>query len=89
MDVVGFGHIDGYVNAWAYRAFRNAAAMLDELPDRKDLAARSHLAATRLRGSYAPALVNPETGWVAGWRKSGVVSLCWGLAFCGGLHLRC
>ena len=21
-DVVGFGHIDGYVNAWAYRAFR-------------------------------------------------------------------
>ncbi len=68
-DVVGFGHIDGYVNAWGYRAFRNAAALLDELPSRRDLAQRCREAGKRLRGSYAKALVNPETGWVAGWRS--------------------
>jgi hypothetical protein len=66
-DVVGFGHIDGYVNAWAYRAFRNAAAMFDELPNQRALASRCREAATQLRAGYAPALVNPETGWVAGW----------------------
>jgi hypothetical protein len=69
MDVVGFGHIDGYVNAWAYRAFRNAAAMFDEIPHQKDLAARCRDAATRLHAGYAPALVNPATGWVSGWRS--------------------
>ncbi|MCC6698539.1 MAG: hypothetical protein IT365_23150 [Candidatus Hydrogenedentes bacterium] len=69
MDVVGFGHIDAYVNAWAYRAFRNAAAMLDALPAHRDLAAQCRDTATRLRIAYAPALVNPETGWVAGWRS--------------------
>lgn len=69
LDVVGFGHIDGYVNAWAYRAFRNAAALLDELPSRHGLAQRCRDAAQRLRKSYFKALVNPETGWVAGWRS--------------------
>lgn len=69
MDVIGFGHIDAYVNAWAYRAFRNAAAMLDDLLAHGDLAARCRDTATRLRSAYAPALVNPETGWVAGWRS--------------------
>ncbi len=69
MDVVGFGHVDAYVNAWAYRGFRNAAALLGELPERKTLAARCRDVAEHLRESYASALVNPETGWVAGWRS--------------------
>ncbi|MEX0653881.1 MAG: hypothetical protein WD534_15800 [Phycisphaeraceae bacterium] len=67
-DVVGFGHIDGYVNAWAYRAFRNAAAMLEDL-GRGDDAARCREHAAGLKAGYAPALLNPDTGWLAGWRS--------------------
>ena len=69
MDVVGFGHIDAYVNAWAYRGFRNAAALLDALPPHRSLATQCRETAARLRENYAPALVNPETKWVAGWRS--------------------
>ncbi|MBI5091094.1 MAG: hypothetical protein HZB26_01460 [Candidatus Hydrogenedentes bacterium] len=69
MDVVGFGHLDAYVNAWSYRAFRNATALLGELPKHTGLATRCREAAMRLRQGFAAALVNPETGWVAGWRS--------------------
>jgi hypothetical protein len=69
MDVVGFGHIDGYVNAWAYRAFRNAAAMLDDLARHRDLVSACRQAAARLRANYSPVLLNPDTGWIAGWRS--------------------
>jgi len=68
MDVVGFGHIDAYVNAWAYRALRNAAAMLDDLRN-KAMATRCRHVAENLRAHYTLELVNPETGWVAGWRS--------------------
>ncbi len=68
MDVVGFGHIDAYVNAWAYRALRNATALLTAL-NLDDDALRCREAAKRLRAAYAPALLNPDTGWVAGWRS--------------------
>jgi hypothetical protein len=66
--VVGFGHIDAYVNAWSYRAFRNAAAILTDLGD-TDRAAHCRDAALRIRANYARQLVNPKTGWVAGWRS--------------------
>lgn len=69
MDVVGFGHIDGYVNAWAYRALRNAAALFEDLPSSRNRAPQCRQAAARLREHYTDALVNPETGWVAGWRS--------------------
>ena len=69
MDVVGFGHIDGYVNAWAYRAFRNAAAMLDDLSNHRDLVRECRKAAKNLSQNYAKVLLNPKTGWVAGWRS--------------------
>ncbi len=69
MDVVGFGHIDGYVNAWAYRAFRNVAAMLDDLSSSRDLVLRCRQAATKLCESYPSFLLNSETGWFAGWRS--------------------
>lgn len=69
MDVIGFGHIDGYVNAWAYRAFRNAAALFDDLSNNKPLVERCRQAAQNIRDNYASALLNPETGWIAGWRS--------------------
>lgn len=68
MDVIGFGHIDAYVNAWGYRGLRNAAAIFAELGD-PETAERCHVRAAALRAAYAPALLNPETGWVAGWRS--------------------
>lgn len=68
MDVVGFGHLDAYVNAWTYRALRNAAALLCALED-ASLARRAGAAADRLRAAFPAAFLNPQTGWVAGWRS--------------------
>ncbi len=68
MDVVGFGHLDAYVNAWTYRGLRNAAALLraSDAP----LAGQCRAAADVLREAYPRVLVNPATGWVAGWRSA-------------------
>jgi hypothetical protein len=68
MDVVGFGHIDGYVNAWCYRALRNAACLMEELKD-TGLAETCRYLADGIRRAYTEALINPETGWVAGWKS--------------------
>jgi hypothetical protein len=68
MDVVGFGHIDGYVNALTYRALRNASALLTAGGD-TDLAARSRDGAEQILACYAKVLVNPKTGWVAAWKS--------------------
>jgi hypothetical protein len=68
MDVVGFGHMDAYVNALSYRAFRNATALLAAIDDR-ELALRAKAAADGIRANYARYLLNPQTGWVAGWRS--------------------
>jgi hypothetical protein len=68
MDVVGFGHLDAYVNAWSYRGLRNAAPLLTAL-GRGELAARCTAAADALREAYPRYLLSPETGWVAGWRS--------------------
>jgi hypothetical protein len=68
MDVIGFGHIDAYVNAWAFRGLKNAAALLARLGDAA-LAARCAETAGALAASYAGQLINPATGWVAGWRS--------------------
>jgi hypothetical protein len=67
-DVVGFGHVDAFSNAIGYRAFRNAAAMLAAL-GRTEPAARCRRFADGMRAAYGPCLLNPETGWVAGWRS--------------------
>lgn len=68
LDTVGFGHICGLTNAWAYRAFRNAAAMLAELKQ-ADLARRCRQCAARIKANYAEQLLNPATGWLGGWRS--------------------
>lgn len=67
-DIIGFGHMDAYVNAWTYRGLRNAAAVLGLL-DQGDLANRCRQAARGIRENYAKFLINPKTGWVAGWRS--------------------
>jgi hypothetical protein len=66
--VVGFGHMDAYVNAWSYRALRNATALLTLL-GRDTIAAQTREAAEILKTNYAQQLINPKTGWVIGWRS--------------------
>jgi len=66
MDIIGFGHIDAYSNAFAYRALRNASALFAELK-RKDLSGICLEKALKLRTAYEQKLVNPKTGWVAAW----------------------
>ena len=68
MDVVGFGHIDAYVNAWSFRALKNAVGLCRVL-DEPALAARCADVAAALAENYGRQLLNPETGWVAGWRS--------------------
>ncbi|MCL5996987.1 MAG: hypothetical protein M1546_13165 [Chloroflexi bacterium] len=67
-DVIGFGHMDAYVNAWTYRALRNATALWQALGNAA-LANSCDVAAKQLRQGFLEYLVNPETGWVAGWRS--------------------
>jgi hypothetical protein len=69
MDVIGFGHIDAYVNAWAYRGLRNAAAILQDLVHANALARQCREAAKNIRDQYAAHLLNPQTKWIAGWRS--------------------
>ena len=68
MDQVGFGHMDAYVNAWTYRALKNGAALLRKTGD-ADLAGRCRDTAAAMRTPFTRYLVNPDTGWVAGWRS--------------------
>jgi hypothetical protein len=67
-DVVGFGHLDAYVNAWTYRAMRNAAALLADLGDAEQ-ARRCREFAACIRAGYGPTLLNPATGWVSCWKS--------------------
>ncbi len=68
MDVIGFGHIDAYVNAWSYRGLKNAAALGARLGD-SELVEHCTQTAEALAANYARQLINPETGWVSGWRS--------------------
>ncbi len=68
MDVIGFGHMDAYVNAWTYRGLRNATALLDDL-GQHGLAQQCRERAAKLRTAFPQFLLNPKTGWVAGWRS--------------------
>ena len=68
MDVIGFGHQDAYVNALSYRGFRNAAALLTDV-GRHEQARQCREAAAGIQASYARTFLNPETGWIAGWRS--------------------
>ena len=67
-DTINFGHEDAFGNALAYRAGTMFAALARELGhagDAEFFAAK----AERLRAAYAPALLNPATGLIAGWKS--------------------
>jgi hypothetical protein len=71
MDVISFGWKDAFANALLYGALVRMARVLPRL----EIDGRAGLSAEALRGwaarlaeSYESAFLNPETGWVAGWR---------------------
>lgn len=68
MDVIGFGHLDAYVNALAYRGLRCGAALFQDLGD-KGLAGECAAGAAAIRRAYRAEFWNPRTGWLAGWRS--------------------
>jgi len=67
-DIVGFGHLDAYVNAFSYRAMKNAVTLFTALKQ-DDLADRCGEAAASIRSHYAKHFVNPKTGWVVCWKS--------------------
>lgn len=68
MDVIGFGHLDAYVNALSYRAFMNAVTLLKIL-GHYDHSQRCKAAATGIHKKYSSTFINPKTGWVSGWKS--------------------
>ncbi len=68
MDVIGFGHIDAYVNAWSFRALKNATTIFKILGN-DSLSQTCKDLANAISENYAHKLINPETGWVSGWKS--------------------
>lgn len=68
-DVVSFGGKDAYVNALLFRALRLLA---DSLPAQgaADLADGLADWADRIAAAFEATFVNPDTGWIAGWRSA-------------------
>ncbi|HOD49758.1 MAG TPA: hypothetical protein PKY01_11455 [Candidatus Hydrogenedentes bacterium] len=67
-DAINFGWKDAYSNALMYRAFCCLADLNARL-NREDRREFWLARALRLKQAYAPALLNPETGWLAMWRS--------------------
>jgi hypothetical protein len=68
-DTINFGYEDAFANALAYRAgtmFAELARELKHDDDAKFFAVK----AAKLRSAYAPALLNPATGVLAGWKSA-------------------
>jgi hypothetical protein len=67
-DVIAFGWKDAYVNAVLYEALKRLALELPRL-GQEPLAEGLDAWAGKLRENFAPIFMNPETGWLAGWRS--------------------
>jgi hypothetical protein len=68
-DTYSSGHKNAYVNALAHRAWLGLAALEKRL-GRADQAAACTARAAALRAAFIPALLNPESGWLAWWRSA-------------------
>ena len=68
-DTINFGHEDAFSNALAYHAATVFAELARKLK-REDDAAFFTEKAAKLRAAYAPNLLNPATGIVAGWKSA-------------------
>lgn len=68
-DTISFGWKDAWANAVVFEAVVTFDAALRRL-GRPDLAEGLGDWAQRLRAAYLPTFLNPETGWIAGWRSA-------------------
>ena len=68
-DVLSFGWKDAFANAVLHPTLLVLARALPRL-GRPDLAEGLEEWAARLRAAYLPTFLNPETGWIAGWRSA-------------------
>lgn len=68
-DALNCGHKDGFPNALIYRAWRCLADLEDKL-GRTEQCSRYNKLADRLKAIYAKTLLNPKTGWLAGWKSA-------------------
>jgi hypothetical protein len=68
-DTINFGHEDAFANALAYRGATMFAELARKLNHAEDARFFSEKAA-KLRAAYAPTLLNPTTGVLAGWKSA-------------------
>ena len=68
-DTINFGHEDAFANALAYRGATMFAELARKLNHAEDARFFSEKAA-KLRAAYAPTLLNPVTGVIAGWKSA-------------------
>ena len=68
-DCINFGHEDAFANALAYRGATMFAELARKLNHAEDARFFSEKAA-KLRDAYAPTLLNPATGVLAGWKSA-------------------
>jgi hypothetical protein len=68
-DCINFGHEDAFANALAYRGATMFADLARELKHDEDAKFFAEKAA-KLRAAYAPKLLNPATGVLAGWKSA-------------------
>jgi len=68
-DTINFGHEDAFANALAYRAATMFAGLATKLNHSNDAVFFSEKA-VKLRAAYAPNLLNPATGVLAGWKSA-------------------
>lgn len=67
-DVVSFGHQDAFTNAILHPALRELADWYESRA-LSDQARELHEWADLLKSNYVPTFLNPETGWLGGWRS--------------------
>jgi hypothetical protein len=67
-DVVSFGHKDAFSNALLYPALLDLAEWYSRQGDVSKASSLTDWAAA-LRVAYVPTFLNPETGWLGGWRS--------------------
>lgn len=82
-DIISFGWKDAFVNALLYRALCILEKILPRLCQ-PILAESLSDWARQIKESYTDIFLNPETGWIAGWRSSDNVLHDYGFLFVNG-----
>lgn len=67
-DIISFGHLDAFSNAFIYRAFRQVQSIAALLGEQETENIYKY-AADRMQSEFFNCFYNDETGWLAGWRS--------------------